>query len=303
MLHLTKLCVYLCLSGLLSVGAVACRTPSMNQTASPAPSVSAEPKKDPTAKALLGEWHVSPKKQRESVIPSIFFSSNGKGYFVNQLDGKKQATEFQYTLKSDAKPMQLDILLPGEAQPIQTIFALSGDTLRLETQTQPGVPRPTNFSSQTLQLKRVSNLTELPADVFLIDASQVPNRAVLAKESEVKANIGTLNRAQQTYFLENTKFAENLELLGVAIAPESESYRYQIAQATDKQVVVNAQAKNPELKSFVGVVIAEKTPTVTGSTTLTFICETEQATQTPPAIGTVYQASEFQCPQGSRKVK
>jgi len=302
MLHFTKLCVYLCLSGLLSVGAAACRTPSMTQTASPSPSVSAQPKEDPTAKALLGEWHVSPQKLQESVIPSIFFSSNGKGYFVNRLDGKKQATEFQYTLKSDAKPMQLDILLPGEAQPIQTIFALSGDTLRLETQTQPGVARPSNFSSQTLQLKRISTLTELPADVFLIDASQVPNRAVLAKESEGKANIGMLNRAQQAYFLENTKFAENLEVLGVAIAPETESYRYQIAQATDQQVVVKAQAKKSELKSFTGVVIAEKTPTAAASTTQ-FICETEQAAQTPPTVGTVYRAAEFQCPQGSRKVK
>ncbi len=49
-----------------------------------------------------------------------------------------------------------------------------------------------------------------------------------AKESEAKLKIGLCSRMQQSYYEENNKFAESLEMLSSEIAQETHNYKYMI---------------------------------------------------------------------------
>lgn len=90
------------------------------------------------------------------------------------------------------------------------------------------------------------------------------NQSVKARQSEARTNIGALNRAQQSYYLENQKFADNtggttaIDKLNIGIK-NSANYTYTAAAITaiTNNVVNKAQVNNnPELKSYAGGVFA-----------------------------------------------
>ncbi len=105
------------------------------------------------------------------------------------------------------------------------------------------------------------------------------------KQAEAKQNIGSVNRAQQAFFLENDSFATTVVEVGIGIKTQTVNYLYTIKNvkegtnpAGDKiYVAVNndARALGSTLKSYVGLNF-----TTTGDATtkevLTqgFVCET-----------------------------
>jgi type IV pilus assembly protein PilA len=111
------------------------------------------------------------------------------------------------------------------------------------------------------------------------------NQASKARQSEAKTYVGSLNRAQQAYYLERQQFGPSLNSLAIGIAPATDNYTYtsgkQNKSATDvikssslvtSIAAPNAGATSP-LKSYVGAV-ALITPTgSTDATTLASLCE------------------------------
>jgi hypothetical protein len=95
-----------------------------------------------------------------------------------------------------------------------------------------------------------------------------------------------MNRAQQAYYLENDKFATNIEDLGIGIKPETENYRYQdcASRQSTQSVMMTAQAKRPELRSYTGAVFVVKDNNE--DLTVAGICETDEPSSTPPAMPT-----------------
>jgi type IV pilus assembly protein PilA len=105
------------------------------------------------------------------------------------------------------------------------------------------------------------------------------------KQAEAKQNIGSVNRAQQAYFLENDSFATTVVEVGIGIKTQTVNYLYTIKNVKESTnaakekiyVAVNndARALGTTLKSYVGLNF-----TTTGDTTtkevLTqgFVCET-----------------------------
>ena len=104
------------------------------------------------------------------------------------------------------------------------------------------------------------------------------NQANKAKQSEAKTYVGSMNRAQQAYFLERNQFAdgENFGLLGLGIATTTANYTYAIERPEINNVTNQGQPSLREdatVKAYVGVV---KTGTVEGTgeaTTLAILCE------------------------------
>lgn len=72
----------------------------------------------------------------------------------------------------------------------------------------------------------------LPIVILSTSAQEAP-RSIAQKPTEIppsayreaKQSIGTLNRAQQAYYLENDRFTTNLEATGVGIKPDGADYR------------------------------------------------------------------------------
>ncbi|WOD39031.1 type IV pilin-like G/H family protein [Nodosilinea sp. E11] len=109
------------------------------------------------------------------------------------------------------------------------------------------------------------------------------NQANKAKQSEAKTYIGSMNRAQQAYFLERNTFAinENFAQLGLGVNPTTANYQYSISTARPtggiRQYALPIEAAQSALKTYGGAVTIGTTgggtPANTEATTLAVMCE------------------------------
>ncbi|WP_414543379.1 type IV pilin-like G/H family protein [Nostoc sp. CCY0012] len=111
------------------------------------------------------------------------------------------------------------------------------------------------------------------------------NQANKAKQSEAKTIVGSMNRAQQAYYLENGKFAEASDeaesqatfgKLGLGVRTETENYKYLIKGGTNlttsQSQLVTADAP---LKVYIGGVGVSVVSDTSEATTIALLCESE----------------------------
>jgi len=104
------------------------------------------------------------------------------------------------------------------------------------------------------------------------------NQANKAKQSEAKQYSGSMNRAQQAYYLEFSGFADNIGSLGLGIPTESTNYRYTITENESATGVTNeAISLKAALKSYVGGVQLGTVVETSEATTLAILCEKDTA--------------------------
>ncbi|NEQ65786.1 MAG: prepilin-type N-terminal cleavage/methylation domain-containing protein [Symploca sp. SIO2D2] len=112
------------------------------------------------------------------------------------------------------------------------------------------------------------------------------NQANKAKQSEARTYVGSMNRAQQAYYLENNEFAneENFGGLGLGVATSTENYKYDIDGGGPDSTTVTNQAQpakdTASIKAYVGGVGLANVAATSEATTLAVLCEAE----TPIAI-------------------
>ncbi|MBD2307502.1 prepilin-type N-terminal cleavage/methylation domain-containing protein [Chroococcidiopsis sp. FACHB-1243] len=90
------------------------------------------------------------------------------------------------------------------------------------------------------------------------------NQSNKAKESEAKIYVGTVNRAQQAYRLENSSFASSISQLSISIH-NTASYTYNIDGASATRARFTATPATIDLKAFSGCVSANPGDSVTGA--------------------------------------
>lgn len=158
-----------------------------------------------------------------------------------------------------------------------------------------------------IPLEKVSGEANLPADIKVVSLQDMlKKQAKKARQSEGRTYVGAMNRANQAYYLENNKFATNLQELQLGIKSESDNYIFKVVpQANqDKSVMNIAQAKTKGLQSYVGLVYLVETNN-RESTTVTKLCETSQALSQPPKMPSIPKKSseEIQCPSGFKSLR
>ena len=80
------------------------------------------------------------------------------------------------------------------------------------------------------------------------------NQTSKARASEAKINIATINRTQQSYYLEHQNFSDDLDKLGLWIK-NTDNYYYNVYSIAKEQATGStADSKSVDLNSFVGVV-------------------------------------------------
>lgn len=99
------------------------------------------------------------------------------------------------------------------------------------------------------------------------------NQANKARQSEAQTYIGSMNRAQQAFYLEKREFSNDLGLLELGLS-DSENYLYTIAGGgPDSEEVTNeATPTGPDLKGYAGTVWLG-TGDDGNATTLSKVCE------------------------------
>ncbi len=124
------------------------------------------------------------------------------------------------------------------------------------------------------------------------------NQANKAKQTEGKTYVGSMNRAQQTYYLENGKFAGSTEFdkLGLGIAEETTNYKYAIAPATGATpgVTNQAQPQTNGVKAYIGGVKVGNVNATNEGTTVAVLCEAKLGKNaTGGAVATGEESAEF----------
>ncbi len=292
--------------GFALLGVTACqptaKTPTANQAVTPA-NVAASPQTIPDSvpspradvqQKLEGEWREQELMQNQQG-PSLWFADNGKAYIISDVDGKKVATETNYRLNTSTKPMQIDIA-PGTNASMLGIFEFSADgKLRIDG----GEVRPAQFSDRATLHQKISPQAQLPRNVqvtsqVMSDVAQA-NRVALATTLSTQGQrmLQALNRNQQEIYQAHQRFAGTMAELGFGLPGESDHYTYAILTRGDRHVIMSAQSKRPDLKSFTSVLLAQ-----TPQQMAVVICETSQPTA-PVIDEAIVSPEKFQCPAGS----
>jgi hypothetical protein len=133
------------------------------------------------------------------------------------------------------------------------------------------------------------------------------NKPLIARQNEGKTVTGSMNRAQQAYYLENNKFSTSIEALGLGIKQETNQYIYKMILQPNSQSVMNiAQSKHEKFKSYVGLVYSTKVDNDTGETiTYTKLCETSEALSKLPQMPEIPKNSSeiIKCPSGFKSIR
>ncbi|MEL6458601.1 MAG: type IV pilin-like G/H family protein [Cyanobacteria bacterium J06621_15] len=160
-----------------------------------------------------------------------------------------------------------------------------------------------NYLLFKVVFKRVYELKIFTFLLFFtgISGCKLATGELKARESEGRLRIGSMNRAQQAYFLENNEFTTQLD-----IQPDRQNYDSEIIPQSDKTegVMHVAQAKREDIKSYLGLVYAVKVEGSDYKITIAQVCES-QANGSLSSIPEIQnldknltKSEEIKCPSG-----
>ena len=107
------------------------------------------------------------------------------------------------------------------------------------------------------------------------------NQANKARQSAAKSHIGSVNRAQQSYRLEERTFANDMGLLGIGIPLTTDKYTYSFGTVNSTVAEFRATPTDPLLSAITGCTNAN---IVSGSLATTSVTLEEQPA---PGAGTI----------------
>ena len=131
----------------------------------------------------------------------------------------------------------------------------------------------------------------------ILSAIAIPaflGRANTAKQAEAKMMVGTLNRAQQTFYTEHQRFTDDIPSLGLA-SNNSQNYRYEIVLGSggSPYAIHHASSQWTKLRPYVGMSAITQSGTE-GTVLTTVLCEANQ-----PLLGKaanpIYSPTSIQC--------
>lgn len=105
------------------------------------------------------------------------------------------------------------------------------------------------------------------------------NQAAKAKQSEAKTYVGSVNRAQQSYRIENTQFATTIDEMKIGIPTSTDYYTYTPAGATNTATITAIAKDTTSLKSFSGGVTI-----LTSGQTQAIACQTTGVESQKPGV-------------------
>jgi len=91
------------------------------------------------------------------------------------------------------------------------------------------------------QVTKLSDNTKVPDGVTVQTMAMVmASQRSKARQSEAKVSVGAMNRGQQAYFLENSKWGDSIQSLVFGIKHETTNFRYRTEVVKSTQTIDNA---------------------------------------------------------------
>lgn len=127
------------------------------------------------------------------------------------------------------------------------------------------------------------------------------------RRPEAQAVVGSMNRAQQAFYLEKNKFSGSIDALGLGMKSSTEQYNYSIQTATNAVFsygIARSQRVGP---SYVGGVFAvpatqiDKKAAKGEMTTISILCRASYGSKSRPTAPT-YRDGTLACGTGTSEV-
>ena len=245
----------------------------------------------------------SPYRKQLSVVAAVALLLSSCGYSLNNLSGKYQdgeetiGSEFLEDNNAVIKTESLD----GIGGQYEILKGESGESLKFIGGPLDSGVMGVEKKGDTITLARQG----YPLELTKVDQFSIQSLAHKAQQSEAKTYIGSLNRSQQAFFLEEGKFSSELDALGLGISAETDNYSYSIlpADSDTKGVVTFAQPKDATLNAYIGITNFD------GSTTQAVLCEVADQSADVDSLAreakdtlTKSRSSSQRCPQGAQEI-
>lgn len=114
----------------------------------------------------------------------------------------------------------------------------------------------------------------------------VLNQTFKARQATARNHIGSVNRAQQVYRLEQTTFANTMTQLSIDLPLTSNEYTYSFGTATATLAEFRANPQDPSLSAFTGCTHANVVVGTLATTEFTIVEQTAPGggiSATPPS--------------------
>ncbi|MEE3719194.1 type IV pilin-like G/H family protein [Tumidithrix elongata RA019] len=103
------------------------------------------------------------------------------------------------------------------------------------------------------------------------------NQANKAKQSEARTYVGSLNKGQQAYFTEKSRFGPNIDVLGVGLKNTTTNYAYTSADVgtgtTNTTALSLGTSQVVAIRSYAGLVSLSQVAASSDVTSLAILCE------------------------------
>lgn len=121
------------------------------------------------------------------------------------------------------------------------------------------------------------------------------------KNSEATQWLGTLSRAQESYFLDHSRFTASMEDLEIGMEPETEFYSYKIFNNSPTATYAYARSKDGGLYSYISAAFIT-TNTQGEKITTSIVCGVNQPKLVETALPRLQGQQPVCAPQGSWKL-
>jgi hypothetical protein len=227
---------------------------------------------DQVPQTLTGRWQLQNKERSDwHNNDTLIFLPDSSFLAIN--DGK--AIRGRYWIRTDSFPMQIDLALADRYQWFQGAFALPDPKLLLLQRRLIGVPdpvRPTQIqANHAFNYRKETDSTDLSSAEGTVE-DQSPT--IAAREQSGRGYVIQMMFAQRSYGDRDGTYATRFQQIHPGLYDEDINYRYRIIVKASNWIWITAQAKDPELRSFTGQVIAGNV----------FSCATNQPSSQPPNI-------------------
>jgi type IV pilus assembly protein PilA len=128
------------------------------------------------------------------------------------------------------------------------------------------------------------------------------NQANKAKQSEAKQYVGTIVRAQQAYYLEESRFASNISALSKPVADTTGNYSYSTTSASGAltaAVYGTPQPAAAALKAYSGTARVAVLTATSEATSYGAVCQSNGIGPTQLAAPTISDSGSATCTSGT----
>lgn len=236
---------------------------------------------------MTGRWQLAQQEKGfRSHSDTLIFAADRS--LIAITDGK--ATKGRYWIKPDHIPMHIDLVGADPQDWFQGAFAIPDRKTLLLQRRMVGVSdpvRPTRVqANMALTYRKVSNATELPAEVNVVQ-NQLSSPEL--RERSARGYLIAVMFAQRYYFDRAGAYATRLSQINPGFYEEDIDYRYQVTARAPNLIWITAIPKYSELRSFTGQVASGNLHS----------CASLKPTTQPPTIFLDPGSGRFSCDAGS----